>query len=503
MRIYLELILLGFLTSLLFPPYFIIPLGFIVFPYLFFKIIKDKYKENLKLIFFRGFFYGLVLNLSLFFWLKEPFLIDASTKNFFFLSYILIFYIAIYSGILFVVIKLFKDESIQILIFPIIFVILEILRTKLFISFPWNLMAYTFSDNAKLFYISKYIGVYGVSYFALVIFLIPVLIINIFNNKNLKFNLFYLLSIFIFIIIFYLYSFILEKEEKIENYSNLDIIIHQNNIPQDQKWNFNKSKNRLEDLNLFIKNNSNNIIPTLIISSETEIPYMINKNDKILNGIQLLLDNNTTVIIGAIREDQENNSYYNSMYLIDSNRVEYFDKKILVPFGEYVPLKNLFPFIKKLSFISSEFTKGDKERKLKLMNGQYIIPTICYENIFFDKIINKRNYESNLIINITNDSWFGKYQGPQQHFYHSIMRSIDLNKYLIRVSNNGISAIVDPQGKILYSTSLNKKQISKFNLNFYDNENYTYFKYKYNIFYSYLLIVLIICFFYQFFRRNE
>ena len=84
-----------------------------------------------------------------------------------------------------------------------------------------------------------------------------------------------------------------------------------------------------------------------------------------------------------------------------------------------------------------DFKIGNNLRKLKLYDELYFIPLICYENIFFDKIIDQNNYNAPLLINITNDAWFGRYQGPYQHFYQSILRSVEYNKYLIRVSNNG------------------------------------------------------------------
>ena len=104
----------------------------------------------------------------------------------------------------------------------------------------------------------------------------------------------------------------------------------------------------------------------------------------------------------------------------------------------------------------------------------YFIPSICFENIFFNKLISKDNYQNDLIINITNDAWFGKYQGPYQHFYQSIVRAVENNKYLIRVSNNGISAVVDPKGKILYATKLNEKISYKVNLQIKPTKNKEY-----------------------------
>ena len=125
------------------------------------------------------------------------------------------------------------------------------------------------------------------------------------------------------------------------------------------------------------------------------------------------------------------------------------------------------------------------------MTNINILPIICYE-IIFNKIlknINKNNID--ILINITNDSWFGDKIGPYQHFYHSRMRALISNKFLIRVSNNGISAIIDNNGKIIQSSKLNVKT------NLYNKlhlKNFIYFKFIHKIFEIYLMIIFLIYF---------
>ena len=500
---YFKFFFLGCLTFLLFPPYFILPIGFLVFPYLFYQINYLNLKKSTRSSFVEGFFYGLGLNFLLFFWLKNPFFVDDNTKNLFFLSYLFIIYASLYFGIFFVILRFFKNQNIQIIVFPIIFIILEILRTKLFLSFPWNIFAYILSNQPYLFNVSKYISIYGVSYIAIVILLSPILLINIFNNKEKKFNFYYLLIILSIISALYFLSNSSEKIDQNKKSYELDIIIYQNNIAQDEKWNSNLMESRLNNLFEFIENNSNNLKKTLIVFSETEIPYIISSKQTILNFISSKLDDNTIVIIGGIRKDQELNSYFNTLFKITQNNIEYFDKKVLVPFGEYFPLINYFPYIKKFILGGTEFTKGKSKRTMLLYEDIYFIPSICFENIFFNKLISKDNYQNDLIINITNDAWFGKYQGPYQHFYQSIVRAVENNKYLIRVSNNGISAVVDPKGKILYATKLNEKISYKVNLQIQPTKNKEYTQMNFLIFYLFLIISFIVCVIFQIVKKND
>ena len=126
MKIYLTLFFLGSTTTLLFPPFFFIPIGFLIIPYFFYKFVVFSNQKKIRESFTEGFFYGLGINLFSFFWLKNPFLIDEETKNLFYLSYLYVVYASIFYGLLLVFVRYFKNQKIQIIVFPIIFVLLEI-----------------------------------------------------------------------------------------------------------------------------------------------------------------------------------------------------------------------------------------------------------------------------------------------------------------------------------------------------------------------------------------
>ena len=152
---------------------------------------------------------------------------------------------------------------------------------------------------------------------------------------------------------------------------------------------------------------------------------------------------------------------YGVLVNTDGNIEGQYLKQHPVPFGEYIPFKNIFPYIKKFTQGREDFSSGKKIRSINLINNINIIPTICYESIFFENIITDKNINNDIIINITNDSWFGKFSGPYQHFYQARVRSPEFGKYQIRVSNNGISAVIDNYGKIINYIPLNKRAIKK------------------------------------------
>ena len=108
---------------------------------------------------------------------------------------------------------------------------------------------------------------------------------------------------------------------------------------------------------------------------------------------------------------------------------------------------------------SFDFSIGDDSRNMEINNQLTILPIICYEIIYFWKLLNKDNLKANIIVNITNDSWFGKFSGPYQHFYFAKLRAAEFNKPIIRLSNNGVSAIIDNFGNIFQNTKLNNSDV--------------------------------------------
>ena len=162
--------------------------------------------------------------------------------------------------------------------------------------------------------------------------------------------------------------------------------------------------------------------------------------------MQKFLDSNSNIIIGATR--QEEHKFYNSMFVINNNNFQKFDKQILVPFGEFIPFRSIFGFMKFIAG-TNDYSIGEDKRFIKVNDKISFLPVICYEIVYFWHLFNNTNHNTNLIINITNDSWFGNFSGPYQHFYFTRLRAAEFNKDLIRVSNNGISAYINNYGKSL------------------------------------------------------
>ena len=476
-------LILGLLTSLLFPPYFFLPLGFIIFPLL--CLLLDKNIKNYKYskIFKNFLFFGFGFFISYLFWVKNPFFVFEETKNFFIVFLLLIILLSVILSLIFIIIlKVGKNIPIIFLI-PFMFTSSEYIISILIYGFPWFTFSLLLSSNEYLLFSLKSFGTLFSSYLIIQIFCIPFIFLT---KKNLKKELRYLLIFIALPIISILISYFTNDKTNL-NTQKIDLEIFQLNFKNNDK-NLTVDKKFHKIIKHIEKSTAN-----LLIFGENNLPYLL--DDRKIKVLKNSLKENQVLIIGATR--YENNKYYNSLINITSSNVTYFDKKILVPFGEFLPLRDLLFFLESIVG-PNNYSKGKIERIISLPNNTSFIPVICYEIVFYWKLLNQLNINSNFIVNITNDFWFGDYLGPYQHFYLTKIRAVEFNKPIVRVSNNGISAIINNNGRVLINTELNKSENFKHKLLLQDNNNFIYF---HLIFKIYLFVIYILSVFY-YLRKN-
>ena len=189
-------------------------------------------------------------------------------------------------------------------------------------------------------------------------------------------------------------------------------------------------------------------------------------------------DLNVPILFGSLSTPfkQGNRKIYNTAFLVDANGQvhESYDKTFLLAFGEYLPLGEIFPFLYDLSPNSGRFTRGDHVRPLHL--GGYRISTpICYEDILPDftrHMVAEAN--PHVLINLTNDSWFGDTQEPWIHLAMAEFRAIEHRRFLVRATNSGVSAVVDPLGRVVANTGVNTRENLRYDVAMLDgNTLYT------------------------------
>ena len=225
--------------------------------------------------------------------------------------------------------------------------------------------------------------------------------------------------------------------------------IIQPSIKQNLKWNKNEVQNNiLKHISLSKSKGFDKI--THIVWSESAIPYIVKSEGLFLKELDSLLPNKI-LITGGIRAESNGNKIeklYNSIFLIkDSKVLNYYDKVHLVPFGEYIPFRKFIPFVSKITHGSMDFSSGLKAKTIKLNDETLFSPLICYEVIFSEKVVDYNNMPD-IIVNLTNDGWFGKSTGPRQHFDNAKLRAVENGISVVRVANNGISAIIDGYGRV-------------------------------------------------------
>lgn len=234
----------------------------------------------------------------------------------------------------------------------------------------------------------------------------------------------------------------------------LDVIGIQGNIPQAIKWDPRQTKPSIDK---YISLTIDHFGKTeLIVWPESAMPVFFEQVKPLIRLLnKTAYDNNTAMIIGMQRVTPDKHSF-NSMFLLGQKEtlaeIQTYDKRQLVPFGEVVPFEEYTRQIGSIfNFPMSGFTHGSYKQKPMHLEKQdlYLIPALCYESIFPELMTSLHDEHTNGIIMISNDSWYGDTRGPQEHLAIAQMRSLEMQKPMIRVTNSGITAYINEKGEVV------------------------------------------------------
>ncbi len=227
----------------------------------------------------------------------------------------------------------------------------------------------------------------------------------------------------------------------------------QPNAPQDEKW-------LPENIPLFVNRQIDYTrageIPDLVIWPETALPYLV-ENAQVVFDVIAEAARGAPVVLGIQRRQDQN--YFNSLVVLDTTGqvIQSYDKHHLVPFGEYMPFAWFFRHINVgglAARVDGSYTAGPGPQLLDLGSLGTALPLICYEAVFAHDV-GRAPARPAFLMQLTNDAWFGKRSGPQQHLAQARMRAIEQGLPMVRAANTGISAVIDPQGRITASLALN------------------------------------------------
>lgn len=431
-----------------------------------------------------GFSFGIGYFASTLYWIAESFKCVGFGNYGYLAVAFLVLYLSIYPGIACYLTKKFATTRINfILFFAVFWTISEILRGIVFTGFPWNLIGYATYDIPYFSQVADIFGIYGVSF-------ILILIIGLLSFKK---TIIYALSIFAIVISYGYYKVNLYSGYIIPE-TDTDITIVQPSIAQEDKLLIEKFKQNI-DLHLKLSDfqNRSYIGPRLIIWPEAAINTPITSKSDLLKYITSLIKGNNTYIISGYDRFDKDMKLYNSLAVLGKNGEikQIYDKRHLLPFGEFIPKCLLKLSLKKVTAGMINFSEGKLKRTIKLKNISPFDCVICYEIAFPGEIID--NPESKWILNITNDSWFKDSDGPTQHLKIACFRAIEEGKMIIRCANNGISAIIDCNGKLLKILKTN--EINRIDYKVPGKYQFTVFAvYKNNIIFTILIISFLFLF---------
>ena len=451
---YIRAIFYGILSSLGFAPIYLFFTFFFSIDFFLGEILK--FHNNRKKCFLFGWCFGFGYFLGNCYWLVSP-------LTFEFPKYIALIpfaitvapailgcYIGLIAVAMFSIISKYKinNNLIVAIIFSLLWGFMEIIRSYFFIAFPWNLIAYSWGFHRIMFQSVNIIGTFGLCF---VVIFVYTMYFTLKREKK-----YYCVYCLILFFIFLFGSIRLFQEKKDNDKLNLAVRIIQPNFSQQEKQSMKNDEKQLKYIVDTINNSYKDNID-LFVFPESTIPHYITDDDlyPIINIKNSLINIKQKVLTGAVRYDFKN--FYNSLLVFDGNKIiNYYDKYYLAPFGEYIPYSQLLPnFI--TSFVGIGFTNGNVRAKIfeNVFDGIKISPIICYQSLFPTAIDKK----TDLIINITNDIWFGRTSAVYQHFTALKFRAVENNVPAIRSANSGISAYINRYGKVIKKTKLNRTEI--------------------------------------------
>lgn len=436
---------MGGTAALSFPPFFLIPVFLINYGWLYYKCRGEKAFQR-SLVFFTAFFVALL------YWIVNPLTFDLKHHAILIPFAILaapMFFAAQFAGIMYLWKKYFQYNglcrvfSFSAGILGVIFFISEV-----FPSFPWILPAYICCGHEIFMQTLSVFGVYGLS--SVILFLSALtgeLFVNYRENRTRNAYI-YAGIIALTMSIMLVFGYFRLKNHPTQ-FTQISARLVQCNIPQKDKQNKRLS---FEILQKHIQLSAHKNDVDFVIWAEAAVPYLYRENfDELHDYLAMPLHENEILITGVVRRDLKTSLIYNSIVAINKNKqnVAVCDKSKLVPFGEYIPCRRLLS-ISPLAAEIEDFDVGATPKIFKL-KGINVLFSNCYEIAFRQKREN-----ADVLINLTNDGWFGHTTELFQHLAIARARATELGLPVIRVTNFGITAVYDPCGRCLGQISAGK-----------------------------------------------
>ncbi len=477
----------GALCVLAMAPFFVWPIMFVTFPALIWVLDAVCFREGdaeEPLVTFRrrllhagfiGWAFGFGFFLASIYWVGYAFYVDAERH-----AVLMPFAVAglsaglafFYAGATVLAAAMWRRGYARFFAFAFAFFCADVARGYLLTGFPWNLFGEALAANAPHMQAAAYIGVYGLTLAALLIFPAPAALIAAPEARHARLWAPILLGV---VALAGSYAFgVYRLPGSWGEVEGTRVRIVQPNIPQQERW---KPENQswifrnLISLSRSGVNGEDVSAFTHVIWPESALPFFLAYNNEIASTqvrdiLAALIPPNATFIVGAERreglfpvEDRYTlNRVYNSLFVLGEGAKirSIYDKVHLVPFGEYVPLAGVMTALgmRAFSHLLRGFDEGQSQASaIRTPQAPDFLPLICYEIIFPGRVADLRE-RPGWFVNVTNDAWFGKSTGPYQHLHQARIRATEEGLPVMRAANTGISAVIDPFGRVIAQLGL-------------------------------------------------
>ncbi len=345
-------------------------------------------------------------------------------------------------------------------VIPAIWVGLDWLRSFLFSGFPWMDPGYAFYKVPFLIQSADLFGHHFITYLLLLLNCLLFLLWKGCTNIREKTQMIIPVAVLFFMVALYGHYRWQQLENTMSAGESVVVGIVQGNIDQSRKWIPSEQESTIETYISQTSSFFEGTAPDLVVWPETALPFFPQTN-ALIEKVQLLaMKKKVTLLTGSPwfevvdRQTREMNFYNSSFLLLPTGEVgDIYFKSHLVPFGEYVPIKKYLPFLAPLVEAVGDFTPGKIEKPMVSgpIKGGVLI---CFESIFPDIARRWVKVGANLLVNLTNDAWYGKSSAPSQSMSMSVFRAVETRRSLVRAANTGISGFVDPLGRVKVSSEI-------------------------------------------------
>ena len=338
---------------------------------------------------------------------------------------------------------------------PFLWVTVELIRTYV-VGFPWDLLGTAQVDNVPLSRIATVTGVYGLSFEIALVNTVFAATFLVHKSRRKAMIAAALVS-----------SIALQSEQLVRFEpvpSDSQATLVQQNVPIRDDWNYEDYDKLLSELSAISTTPPGSARPGLIVWPESPAPFFLN-DQRFVGTVSAVARNADAYLIAGsigLRPDTKSTAeeIYNSAVLVSpqGGMVARYDKVHLVPFGEYVPFARVLSFAKALTGEVGNFVSGNDRAPLAFGDRRVGV-FICYESIFPGEVRQIAERGADVFVNISNDGWFGETAAPWQHLNMARMRAIENNRWLLRDTNTGITAVIDPLGRVVQQLPRNQRAV--------------------------------------------